>query len=264
MPNDREARPVSRGSQSGGGRPVDPTQNVIALVDAEKTHNEDLRILYDRIHASELLTVDAKLAHQAEVSRLRSEYEQRLSDCKSDCQTQVATLRAEQSREMNEAEANRLNSIRQVDVLAVNTAADRAAAAVNALAVTTAANAENLRTALNTTAATIAAQLAGTVATISERITGLERSSYEGKGRSAMQDPAMAELMIEMKAFSKAQSTGTGKSEGLGLAGQIVLGAVTFIVAMVAIGTFLVMLSRGQPQPVIGPQQPPVSVQPVK
>jgi hypothetical protein len=127
----------------------------------------------------------------------------------------MADLRADHAKEINALESNRLNAIRQVDVLAVNTAADRAAAAIQALAATTTTNAENLRNALNSTASTIATQTANTVSAITERLAALEKSMYEGKGRATVDDPMMLELVREMKSLRESRSESTGKSIGM-------------------------------------------------
>jgi hypothetical protein len=126
-----------------------------------------------------------------------------------------------------------------VDVLAVNTAYDRAAATIQTLAVTTTANAENLRNALNTTAATIAAQWANTVAGITERLAALEMSSYEGKGKQSFADPMMAELVAEMKNLREVRATGAGKIEGISASWGVLLGAVALIATLISIGSFV-------------------------
>src|SRR5450830_1068514 len=136
-----------------GGPVVDPTENVLALVHAAVNRQDDLRIAADKFMEAELMHV-----------RLTEE------------------LRASHHRELGEKEANRLDAIRQVDVLNGNAAAKAASDAIAVLAATTAANAEKLRTDLNSTAttmakqtadvaATMAAQQAATVAGITERLS---------------------------------------------------------------------------------------------
>jgi hypothetical protein len=70
----------------------------------------------------------------------------------------VAELRDTHAKEMRTSEARRLDAIRQVDVAARTTEAERATAAIEALAKTTAANAETLRSLVTTTATALAAQ----------------------------------------------------------------------------------------------------------
>src|ERR1700681_4817181 len=133
------------GVDAYGNPTVDPTANVIALNEAANRRQDDLR--EDAI---------------------------RLLDCRVDCLREVVTLRAEHakdistiienhSREMRANEAQRLDSIRQVDVTAVRTEASRALEAIQTLAATSARDAETLRNLVNTTAIATAAGTADTV-----------------------------------------------------------------------------------------------------
>jgi hypothetical protein len=140
---------------------------------------------------------------------------------------------------MAAADSKRLDAIRQVDVLAVNTSAERSAQAVAALAATTSANAENLRTALNNTAATIATQLTNTVDAITKRIAALEQSFYEGKGRQTVVDPQMERLTALVEALARTQATGAGKSEGFSASWGFLLGAVSLVAALTLMATKL-------------------------
>lgn len=203
--NEKKEAERGKGVDSSGAQVIDPTQNVIALTEAANKRQDDLRELTDRF-------TSARIDHLAE----------------------IVTLRAEHAKEINALESNRLNAIRQVDVLAVSTAADRAAVAISALAATTAANAENLRNALTSTATTIAKQTADTVSAITERIGALEKSSYEGKGKMAVSDPAMAELISEMKILRESKSSSEGKSAGISLSWGIVMAIVAIAAAIVA------------------------------
>jgi hypothetical protein len=203
-----------------GAPAVDPTQNVIALTEAANLRQDDLR-------RENNARVDVEVRRLEQLSALRAEHSKTLIH-----------LHAVHSKELSALESNRLNAIRQVDVLAVNTAADRAAAAIQALAATTAANADNLRNALTATAATIATQTAGIVTAITERIAALEKSSYEGKGKQAVADPLMDELVREMKSLRESRATGAGKGEGVNAAWMGLLGAVTLIATLIAIFSF--------------------------
>jgi hypothetical protein len=196
------------GVDAHGGAVIDPTANVQALSEASNKRQDDLREATNRLY-------DAKINHLE----------------------QTALLRAQHSQEMREAESDRLNSIRQVDVLAVSTAAERSLAAIQTLAVTTAANAENLRNALTATASTIAAQTANTVAGLSERITNLEKSSYDGKGKSTVADPQMVELIAEMRSLRTRAASEGGKQAGMSTMAGVILGAVTFVSTLLAIGS---------------------------
>lgn len=145
---------VGLGVDYAGNPVIDPTANVIALTEAANQRQDDLRDMNDR-------RLDAAIKHMED----------------------LAVLRETHSKEIRELESKRLDAIRQVDVLAVNTAAAQALAAIQTLAATTNTNAENLRNALNITATTIATQLANTVAAINERIASLEKGAYTGAGK---------------------------------------------------------------------------------
>lgn len=191
---------------SRGGPVVDPTANVLALVEAANRRQDDLR----------------KLNNKRIMAHIK-----RLDD--------MAELRAKHASEIAKLESDRLNAIRQVDVLAVNTAADRAAQAVATLNATTANNAETIRNAMNTTAANIAAQLANTVSAITERLAALEKLSYEGIGKQRVSDPMMGELVSKMEKMSAALSQGAGKSEGFSAAWAILIGAVGIVGTILAV-----------------------------
>ncbi len=191
-----------------GGPVIDPTANVMSLVEASNRRQDDLR--------------EANSKHTEA----------------------IASLRAEHSKDIASLESARLDSIRRVDQLAVTTAADRALAAIQTLAATTNTNAENLRNALNTTATTIATQTANTVNSITERISMLEKSSYEGKGKQAVSDPMMIDLMAKMNSLIQAQATGTGKSAGSAAMWGYVAAGFGFFLTLLGIAATLFALLR--------------------
>jgi len=209
---------------------IDPTENVLALVEAAVKRQDDLRLAQDRFLEAELMHV-------------------RLTE----------SLRAEHAVELNRMESSRLDAIRQVDVQNGALAAASAADAIRVLAATTAANAEKLRTDLQATAATMAkqtadvaatmaAQQAGTVAGITERIAALEKSSYEGIGKGRVADPMMAEFMADMKSLLRQQSSSSGKTEGINASWGVLLGGAGLVVAVI-IAVFAGMGRQSQPQP---------------
>lgn len=147
--------------QNQVGSKIDPTANVIALVRADKEHGNDLRELSKELFHAEVKVLAVKV----------EDLEKRL------------ILRAEHAKEIRQLETERVNAIRQVDVLAGNTAADRALIAIQTLATQTTSERETLRNLVTTTAATIAAQTAQDFARINEAISVLQKSSYEGAGK---------------------------------------------------------------------------------
>jgi hypothetical protein len=116
------------GPQTGPGptgQPViDPTANVLALVEAAVKRLDDLRA--------------------AEVTRIND----------------VMELRSYYDKKLNDAEAKRIDAIRAVDVAAVATASGEARAQANVLAGQVAATAETLRALVTATAAATDARIA--------------------------------------------------------------------------------------------------------
>jgi hypothetical protein len=138
------------GVDASGAPVVDPTKNVLDLVAAGAQRADDLRELNDRRIDAEIRVIAAKLEG----------IEHRM------------ILRDTHAREIRLLEADRLEKIRQVDVLAGNTAADRALVAIQTLAASTTTTAETLRT-----------MASETVMAQNTRIAQLEKSSYEGAGK---------------------------------------------------------------------------------
>jgi hypothetical protein len=194
---------TGKGVDASGGPVIDPTQNVKDLSEAANRRQDDLREANDKLHASEIKRLDAEASHLKE----------------------IAVIREQHAKEIRAAETERLNSIRQVDVTAVRTEADRALAAIQTLAATTATNAENLRNALNATAATIAKSTSDTVSQITERIAALEKSSYEGVGKQRLADPQMAELLAKVELM---RGTSAG---GIDQVTKVIIAAVGLAIA---------------------------------
>ena len=117
-----------------GGFVEDPTANVIALNEAANKRQDDLRQLNNERINAEIRT----LAVQVEGLEKRM------------------ILRAEHAKEVRQLETERVNAIRQVDVLAQNTAAERALVAIQTLASQTTAERETLRNLVTTSATTLA------------------------------------------------------------------------------------------------------------
>lgn len=149
------------GQLSGGELTIDPTENVKALSAAATQRQDDLRALSKELFHAEIAALTVKV----------DGLEKRM------------ILRAEHAKEIRQLETERVNAIRQVDVLAGNTTADRALIAIQTLASQTTAERETLRSLVTTTAATVATQTAQEFARIHGEIAALQKSSYEGAGK---------------------------------------------------------------------------------
>jgi light-regulated signal transduction histidine kinase (bacteriophytochrome) len=226
MPRNLPHNGVGVGVDAEGGPVVDPTANVIALNEAANKRQDDLREAANKY-------LEAENRHVAAMAELRAEHVE-----------QTAMLRAEHALQLSSAESKRIDSIRQVDVLAVNTRAQEALTAIQALAAGTARDAEVLRSLVTNTATTIAAQTANIVATITERLAALEKSSYEGKGRQGLSDPMMADVLTEMKSLRESRDTGSGRIAGVGASWGVLVGAVGLILSLLSIAGFVAMFLK--------------------
>jgi hypothetical protein len=139
-----------------GGKPsIDPTANVLALVESAIKRIDD-------VQRSELKRIEEQIS-------MHTVYTQQLA----------------------QAEAKRIDAIRAVDVGAVAIANERAAAQATVLANQVVVSAETLRSLVATTATTMATQLQASQSQLMERISLLERSQYENKGRSGISAPLL-------------------------------------------------------------------------
>lgn len=138
----------------------------------------------------------------------------RLSTIKHQHLKEMAELRSAHSRELNEAETKRIDAIRSVDVGAVAIATERATAAATVLANQVTQSAETLRALVATTATASQQQSSASFTQLSDRITLLERGSYEGVGKSAVADPAMARMVAALEKLQLGDAKGQGR-EGL-------------------------------------------------
>jgi hypothetical protein len=188
---------IGLGVDYAGNPVIDPTINVKEGMRAVERRQDDLR---DMNTTWMLKWLDRELKHMDDMAILReSHYASRA-----------------------ESEAKRIDANRQFDMLGVNTAAERQIAVVATLAATTATSATNLAT-----------QTANTFTAVVDRIAALERTSYEGKGKEAVTDPAMAQLASDVRAVMLTAEARGGKSEGAALTWDRVI-AILAIIGMFA------------------------------
>lgn len=201
------------GVDASGNAVLDPTANVLALVDAAVIRLNDLVACNGR-RIDDMRELNAQHAREMQVMHANYQDQLRL------------------------AESKRIDAIRAVDVAAVGVAADRAAAQAGVLAAQVAASAETLRALVATTQTALASQLQQMSTAFTERLAALEKAQYESKGKSGVTDPAMAELVAEMRAMTKLSSVSTGKTEGVGMVWSAAIGAGGIIIAVIAVFTF--------------------------
>ena len=202
------------GVDSAGGPVVDPTKNVLDLVEAESRRQDDLRSKDKEIS-------DIKHTHSEIIDKLRAEHN-----------ATVGQLREGFQEKISHAESGRLDSIRQVDREEVAKTAVTANTAILALAKQT----TDLQTTLQKQTADIAIAVEQRQSAYSsetnKRLSALELSSSEGKGKQQVSDPAMERMAAVVERIERQQQVGTGKSEGLSQGWAILGGAILLALAI--------------------------------
>jgi cobalamin biosynthesis Mg chelatase CobN len=141
------------------GQPVvDPTENVLQLVEAAVRRLDDLRQM--------------ETHHQAEKAGLIAEH-----------LASIAQLRADYGEKLRLAESARIDAIRAVDVGAVQRAAEVSAQQAQTLAVQVATSAEALRAQVSAAQAAAASSLAAALEPMQRSIDDLRRAQYEAQGQ---------------------------------------------------------------------------------
>lgn len=151
-------QPAGPAVDAVGRTAVDPTANVLAVVEAATRRLDDLRI--------------AEMVHRAEMTKYRD-------DCTAE--------REELNRELRKAESSRIDAIRAVDVGAVARAAEVSAAQQQVLAAQVAASAEAMRAQVAATATAAATNLVAALEPIQRDIADLRKTQYEQAGQRAQQ-----------------------------------------------------------------------------
>lgn len=205
---------IGVGVDARGGAVIDPTENVKALNEASVTRLDDLRIAEQR--SVELVVTALERRLDSEIIHVK----------------EMAHLNQEHQRQLDAAESARIDSIRQVDVLATATTAAQALTAIQTLQGTTNASAETLRVAVANQATTLAAQLTTTVAEINKRLSSLEASSYEGMGKQKVVDPQSERLAMMVENLTRMQSTGAGKTEGVSSTWAMIVAGIAVVAAL--------------------------------
>lgn len=200
-----------------GDLAVDPSQNVLQLTEAAVQRIDDMADLRDRLMDEKIKRMERESIHLNE----------------------KAEIRAEQNERLRQAEAARLDSIRQVDREDVNKTAAQALGAIQILQAQTNTTAETLRAQVANTATTIANQLTQLFAESNKRLSALELTSSEGRGKQARDDPQMERLTQMVEALAKANASGAGKSAGGAAMWGYVVGGFGFLLTLLGIGSLL-------------------------
>lgn len=207
--------------QTAIGRQVlpiyDPSANVLLLIESANRRQDDLRAAGEKLSEAEIKRFNAELG----------------------CIKEVAKLRARHDKQLRKSEAKRLDSIRQVDISAVNTAAQEVRTSITALAKTTSDTAEVLRSTVASTADRLAKQNSETMEGFNKRVAALELSAAQGMGKQAIADPAQERITKMVEALTLGVEKRSGKGEGINATWVILLGAVSLIGGLLGIAGVL-------------------------
>ncbi len=195
------------------GRPIiDPTKNVLDLVEASVKRLDDLR-------AAEKLRID-------EIRTLEST---RID--------QIMSLHEEYREKLTQAEAKRIDAIRAVDVGAVAIASERAAAQATVLANQLIQTSDTLRSLVAQNASSITSQIDAMTKVFNERITSIEKAQYETKGKTGVTDPMQEVLNRKMDSLIETRALTSGSSKGMKDMWGWVIGA---LMAGIALANFII------------------------
>ena len=139
--------PPGPGVDASGQAVVDPTRNVLDLVQAAISRQDDLR--------------EAESRHIRELNQMRDDHQ----------------------AELRKAEAARINATRTVDVEAVQRAAEVQASQATALTTQVATTAEAMRAQVAAAAAAAATSLGAALEPIQKDIQDLRKAQYEAQGQ---------------------------------------------------------------------------------
>jgi len=213
----RTTKPSGLPVDATGGPTIDPTANVIALVEANAKAAAALR--------------DADV---------------RFNNAQHEHLKEIGQLRANHAKETRTFDSERQSSIRDVDMANAEKTAAQILQAVNTNAAVAERTAKTLQDQVASTAAAQENRQASFAADMMKRLSAVELSMSKGEGKQAVADPASERLATSVEKLLMAQQLGTGKGEGIGLVGIVVMGAVALIGGLLGIAGILYgVLQRG-------------------
>lgn len=199
---------------------LDPTINVQNLLKAAIVRQDDLR-------AAETRRVDQlQVAEQMRASECILAERRRIDE--------QLELRAHYDSMLRDAEANRINAIRVVDVNGATVDRERAATQAAMLANQVVTYADTLRAAAASTATTLAAQLAQQQQQNNDRFSTLERAQYEGKGKESVSDPALRLMAEQLQAVINTLALNKGQGKGMNDLWGWIVGGVMLLIGIIS------------------------------
>lgn len=219
--------PPGMAIDSRGGPVVDPTKNVLDLVDASVKRIDDMSALQGQINLERFDAIrresELRAMHEMAIAQMREGYQEKLA----------------------RAESGRLDSIRQVDREEVAKTAVAANMAISTLAKQTTDLQQTLAKQVTDTATAQEARNSAQYSDINKRLSALELSSSEGKGKQQVADPQMDKLTALVEQLARTQVLGSGERRGSGDTIRWIALGITMVVGLILIGTFVFVTQRG-------------------
>lgn len=222
-----------RGVDAHGGPVIDPTENVKALSEAATKRQDDLRQSNNELYDAKFATVCARVRGLEKANKREASHT-----------AAIIVLQME-----------RLDKIRQVDVLNASAAAERVAEAVRTLATTTSSDREANRALVASSASGLASQLSSLFGESNKRLAAVESSLSEGRGKQQVEDPQMRALTLAVGELVRAQAAHAGKGQGSGDMAKWIALAISAIVGLIAIGAFVFTNRQSAAPPVAAAPQ---------
>jgi hypothetical protein len=172
---------------AAGGPTVDPTKNVLDLVEAAVRRLDDMAAARDSLFQSQVRRLDDLLDERDRLNEARVKRVDDLQMVEARHTHEMADLRQRFEAELRGKETERIDAIRAVDVGAVARASEVAATQATTLATQVQASAEALRNQVQASASASTIALAAALEPIQKSIEELRRTQYEQQGQKAAQ-----------------------------------------------------------------------------
>jgi hypothetical protein len=183
---------VTESKKPSGEIHVDPTANVLSLVEAAVKRLDDIANIREK-YDDKVEDIRAKL-RVAEIIRIE----------------ETTKISLDYMEKLSVAEAKRIDSIRLVDVSNVAIANERSVQQASVLASELSESREILRTLITNSSNVAATQLETAVKAMTARILALEQSAYTGAGKQLLTEPMLNELAVETRNLKESRDEGSG------------------------------------------------------
>jgi hypothetical protein len=220
---------VAKPKKPSGEIHVDPTANVLSLVEAAVKRLDDIANIREK-YDDKVEDIRAKL-RIAEIIRIE----------------ETTKISLDYMEKLSEAEAKRIDSIRLVDVSNIAIANERAVQQAQVLAHELSESRETLRTLIISSSSTAAAQLETAVKALTSRILVLEQSAYTGAGRQQLTEPMLNELAIETRNLKESRDEGSGVAKKSIVMGTLILGGIMALIALAGLVVTVVHVINSGP-----------------